>query len=668
MTAPDTAQKDRPALLSFNEAPIPAALREFSRWAPWRAAWSEKRGKWDKIPQRADRPEYGLSTAKPDQWFPFIQAFATFSKSGGELAGLGYLMTGPHGVVGTDLDNCRVNGEPLPWAAEIITRLNSYTEVSPSGNGYRVFGRGSVAQDWNNHEVGIEVYGGHAPRFLTVTGAWVEGTPKDLRALDAAVLEDLAKRYAREKPDTPALDTHMPEVLDELLLPPLASLRLPDKSARFLATGEHDTDRSGALHGAGVALYSAGLADDVVFSILAGNEHSMEVALDHRRQDHDRALMYLWREHCCKAKAKAATATADDFEDISGGAPADSPRRPRGGLHVLSMSELRALPPLRWRVRGMLPETEVAALAGAPGTGKTFLGFHLGGCIATGADFMGYQVKQAPVAYVVLEGAGGFRNRALAWELRHQALPGCFYTVMGNFDLRKPEAVKALADQLKDVGYRDGVLILDTLAQATPGASENDSKDMGEALAGLRRLQALLGGMALVVHHHGKDTAKGMRGWSGLHGAMDAVIEVLRDGDSRSWTTTKAKDGEDGKTHPFRLEVVQVGTDEDGDPETSCVVVPGGASVRHQVPTPGGKNQRIALDTVKALLAGAEYSEAWPDDVPDEQTAVRMDDAKEAIRGKLTCAEDQRGRSAAAALAGLIDKGCLKAKRGWLWL
>ncbi len=668
--APDTAQKDRPALLPFNEAPIPAALRELSRWAPWRAAWSEKRGKWDKIPQRADRPEYGLSTAKPDQWFPFTQAFATFSKSGGELAGLGYLMTGPHGVVGTDLDNCRVNGEPLPWAAEIITRLNSYTEVSPSGNGYRVFGLGSVAQDWNNHDVGIEVYGGNEARFLTVTGAWVEGTPKDLRPLDAAALDDLAKRYAKERRKAEVIDLSIPDILDELLLPPLASLSLPDRSARFLTTGEYDTDRSGALHGAGVALYSAGLDDDTAFSILANSPHAMEVALDHRRQDHDRALMYLWREHCCKAKAKAkaATATADDFEDISGDVPANAPGRAGSGLRLLSMAELRAMPPVRWRVRGVLPETEVAALAGASGSGKTFLALHLAGCIATGSEFMGYQVKQAPVAYVVLEGAGGFRSRALAWETKHQVLPECFHTLMGNFDLRKPAVVAALADQLKAAGYRDGVLILDTLAQATPGADENSSEGMGHALAGSRRLQALLGGLVLVVHHHGKDTAKGMRGWSGLHGAMDAVIEVLRDGDSRSWTTTKAKDGEDGKAHPFRLEQVLLGLDDEGEAVTSCVALPGGAGVQYQVAAPRGPNQKLAMTAIKDLLERAPDSGDWPDDVPDGQTAIRLEVANEAVRDRLTCAADQRGRSAALALNGLVDRGCVTLQGGWLWL
>lgn len=44
-------------------------------------------------------------------------------------------MTGPHGLVGTDLDGCVADdGTVAPWAQEIVDALASYTEISPSGH------------------------------------------------------------------------------------------------------------------------------------------------------------------------------------------------------------------------------------------------------------------------------------------------------------------------------------------------------------------------------------------------------------------------------------------------------------------------------------------------------------------------------------------------------
>jgi primase-polymerase (primpol)-like protein len=66
------------------------------------------------VPHRADRPEFGLSSAKPQQWFSFDLALAAFRKNPAMFAGIGYVVTGAHGVVGTDLDHCVKNGIVAP--------------------------------------------------------------------------------------------------------------------------------------------------------------------------------------------------------------------------------------------------------------------------------------------------------------------------------------------------------------------------------------------------------------------------------------------------------------------------------------------------------------------------------------------------------------------------
>jgi hypothetical protein len=134
--------------------------------------------------------------------------------------------------------------------------------------------------------------------------------------------------------------------------------------------------------------------------------------------------------------------------------------------------------------------------------------------------------------------------------------------------------VSEVIAELNNIGPVD-LVIVDTFAQVTPGANENTSEDVGRALANLKLLHEATRAMNLVVAHAGKDLSKGVRGWSGLKAAADVQIEVVRHEDgTREIIIEKMKDGEDGIRWAFRLEVVEVGIDYDGDIVTSCVAVP----------------------------------------------------------------------------------------------
>jgi len=79
-------------------------------------------------------------------------------------------------IVGVDLDDCRdpETGDVDDAAQDIIARLDSYTEVSPSGTGYHVLITGELP-DGRNRRGSIELY--DTARFFTVTGNHVERTP-----------------------------------------------------------------------------------------------------------------------------------------------------------------------------------------------------------------------------------------------------------------------------------------------------------------------------------------------------------------------------------------------------------------------------------------------------------------------------------------------------------
>ena len=107
------------------------------------------------------------------------------------------------------------------------------------------------------------------------------------------------------------------------------------------------------------------------------------------------------------------------------------------------------------------------------------------------------------------------------------------------------------------------------------GADENSAKDMSEAVAGADAIREATGAHVCLVHHAGKEDAKGMRGSSALLGAADTVIQITADKGSGGKVAEIEKQKEDdaGRQIAFKLESVELGeVDEDGDQIRSAVV------------------------------------------------------------------------------------------------
>jgi hypothetical protein len=140
---------------------------------------------------------------------------------------------------------------------------------------------------------------------------------------------------------------------------------------------------------------------------------------------------------------------------------------------------VRAMPPTRWRLRGLIPERGSGAIYGAWGTCKSFLAMDMAAALQEGRDWFGYRNRGAcRIVYVVLEGHGGVPGRVRAWE----AVSGRqFPPVRFVFDalrLLDRSHVHGLAAAIEADGGADSV-ITDTLARATPGADENSPQDAG---------------------------------------------------------------------------------------------------------------------------------------------------------------------------------------------
>jgi P4 family phage/plasmid primase-like protien len=177
---------------------VPASLIELAQWVCWK--YIERGGKQTKVPFN---PKTGgsASTTDPTTWSSFEDAVLAWRS--GEHAGVGFVFTSDDPFCGIDLDDCIDDeGNIVSAAQAIIDGLDSYTEVSPSGKGVKVFISGRKPEGLGCKSKALkgfretEVYD-HG-RFFTVTGMHVPGTPQIVLERQAA-LEALCEQLWTKK-------------------------------------------------------------------------------------------------------------------------------------------------------------------------------------------------------------------------------------------------------------------------------------------------------------------------------------------------------------------------------------------------------------------------------------------------------------------------------------
>ena len=159
-------------------SPIPAELRNRPQWVGWKSVENPGAKKPRKVPISPHTGGPGSSTDRAT-WSDYNTAVSAVARY--SLAGVGFVFDVNDPFAGVDLDDCRnpETGEIAPWAKEIIAKSNSYSEVSPSMTGVKIFLRGKLpanAKHNTPYQTGsVEVYS--EGRYFTTTGAHVPGTP-----------------------------------------------------------------------------------------------------------------------------------------------------------------------------------------------------------------------------------------------------------------------------------------------------------------------------------------------------------------------------------------------------------------------------------------------------------------------------------------------------------
>ena len=223
--------------------------------------------------------------------------------------------------------------------------------------------------------------------------------------------------------------------------------------------------------------------------------------------------------------------------------------------------------PVEWLIEGVLPALSFAALYGPPGSFKSFHALHIAYCVATGHSWMGKPVKKSgAVLYLCGEGFGGIGARIKACKIHHQIEDGApIYVVRHQLNLRSSQEdfnalMLAIVQLVEQTGIQFCLAIVDTLARAFGGGNENSSEDMGAFITAMGKVQEFLNCALMVLHHCGKDAAKGLRGHSSLLGAVDTELELLRFDEQMKGvlTISKQKDGADNERFGFEMVEVEI--------------------------------------------------------------------------------------------------------------
>jgi len=331
----------------------------------------------------------------------------------------------------------------------------------------------------------------------------------------------------------------------------------------------------------------------------------------------------------------AAVDMADQAWMKEGPAENQSAKSPDGCLPITFWNELGTITPPDRLVRNLLGTTTLALVYGEPASGKTFFVFDLGVHIALGRAWFDRAVTGGAVLYVACEGYAGLNNRIAAFRQTHDLPNDVPFAVVrtainlgpGGEDAER--VIQAAENLRRRYDQTVQLIVVDTLARAMGDGDENTAKDMNAFVKACDRIRVATEATVLIVHHSGKTKQSGARGSSALLGAVDTAIEVTKESNgARTAKVIKQKDGADGVTLGFALQIVVIGRDDDDEVITSCIVQLSGEVAK---PALSDQQQR-ALAVLRQVLAA--HGEKPPDDggFPDDVMVVAVDRFREALK------------------------------------
>lgn len=270
-------------------------------------------------------------------------------------------------------------------------------------------------------------------------------------------------------------------------------------------------------------------------------------------------------------------------------------------------------------VEGLMTIGSAVVVYGDSNSGKTFWALSVAASVAMGTSCYGRRTDPGLVVYLASESPASIRSRIQALKKYHNddlenlvvvQAPVNFY--LGDGDATDVIGLVKTVEHMKGQPVR--LIVGDTLARISAGANENSGEDMGPVMSRFDVVAAATKACIMIIHHNGKDAAKGSRGWSGIRAHIDTEIEVNEKEGVRSVTVTKQRElPSKGDAIYFKLHVIEMGITKFGKPATTCVAIPDDESQTQNPHQPLTKHdQNVQLLERAWRVSGAEMRNNSP--------------------------------------------------------
>jgi hypothetical protein len=503
------------------KSPALEELKARAQWVAWE--WQERGGKPTKVP--LDIVHGGnASSTDASTWTTFANAAKSYKKNGKQM---GFVVSINDPYCGIDLDHC-VDEEGLPSvsAFAIVRRFNSYTEVTPSGEGLRIWIKAKLPG--TRRRVGnIELY--DQDRYFTVTGNHLAGTADTIEdrqtELDVWYTELFPGRTRESE-----------SARGNLNAPGLNGYQVLEAAARA-------SNRAGItrlLSGDTTGYSSQSEADLALLSKLAfytQDEHVLDWLFRGSGLMRDKWNRDDYRSVTLSKALEGLSDTYNAPQPVLGHKVSHTLREPDSEAPervAKSVADLmgRDLGKMRWTVEPIIPEG-ATILAGAPKIGKSWLVMDLALAVARGSTILGdYTAAQGEVLYLSLEDGDRRFQERLEYLLNGDPCPATF-EYETEWETADAGGLARLEQWLKSRPTAR-LVIIDTLQRWRPlQTGRNIYAEDYNAVKGIQSLATKYQLAILIVHHIRKadseDPLAAVSGTYGLTGSADGSL-ILRRG------------------------------------------------------------------------------------------------------------------------------------------
>ncbi|NOG54738.1 MAG: AAA family ATPase [Planctomycetes bacterium] len=573
---------------------VPAALRDLDHWVLWREV--QRDGQKAKLPFQPNGTP--AKSNDPATWHTLDACMDVADRYNGP----GFVFAADGGFTGIDLDGCRdpATGEIAEWARRIIERLNSYSEVSPSGTGVKIWIRGTSpfprgkktllpdAPRVSSKAPGIEVYS--FGRYFAVTGWRLDGVSHGVERRQAELKALCAEHWPEpEPPQAPDTGQRQASTTNDDKVIERARAYIGKIPGAISGQRGHDT----TFHVACVLVKGFGLSQaDALAVVYQWNQTCQPPwtagELQHKVSDAVResgpvgylrdALPDEWsRVQVPEYKSPDPGSSSQ----VSLANSDDTGKRVRIGAPRMVLLADVTPEPIRWLWPGRIARGKLTMIAGDPGVGKSLLSVDLAARISSGRGWPDCNGPCEPGGIVMISGeddiADTIRPRLDAADAdvrRISVVTGVWHQPYDADSESKPDPTERLFNLISDIGALEqaisntpdcAVVIIDPI---TAYMGETDSHKNAEVRAALLPLSELAArtGVAIVAITHlrkaGGDAVHRPMGSLAFTAAARAVWGVVKDKeqeDKRLFLPVKSNLGPD--TTGLAYEVKSQGPD-----------------------------------------------------------------------------------------------------------